>query len=114
MTITDVTFNKFSDPDLAVTDTDQYTAAALTTVAVLSVILSNKTAGVVNVSVKIVRSGGATTLVIVKDAPIPVGGALDVVENKPFVLSAGDKIQAACTTGGATAVDVTGSVMEMT
>ncbi len=114
MAINSVNFAKFSDADLATSDTDQYTAPASTTSLVISMILGNKTGSVVTVSVKVVRSGGATTLVIVKDAPIPVGGALDVIANKPIVLSTGDKIQAACTTGGATAVDVTGSVLETT
>lgn len=114
MSITAASFTNFSDPDLATADTTQYTVPALTTAALLSMILSNKTGAVVYVTVKIVRSGGATTLTVVKDAPIPVGGALEVVANKPIILSTGDVIKAACTTGGASAVDVTGSVLETT
>lgn len=113
MAINDVSFTTFEDADLPATDTDLYTAPALTTTSLLSVIFSNKTADVVYIDVKIVRSGGPT-LTIVADAPIPVGGALDIIENKPILLGPGDKIQGACTTGGASAVDVTGSVMETT
>lgn len=114
MAINDVSFKEFEDVDLPTSDTTVYTAPALTTSLVLSCILANKTTGVVYVSVKIVRTGGSPTTTIVKDAPIPVGGALDIVENKPIILSPGDALRAACTTGGATAVDVTGSVMETT
>jgi hypothetical protein len=78
----------------------------------MAINLANKTAGVVAVSVKIVRTGGSPTVTVVKDAPIPPGSALEMIDNKPIVLSAGDKIQAACTTGGASAVDVSGSVLE--
>jgi hypothetical protein len=63
---------------------------------------------------EIVRSGGSPTVTIVKDAPVPVGGSLEVIENKPIVLEAGDKIQGAVTDGGASDVDVVGSIMEMT
>lgn len=114
MAINDVSFNSFSDADLPTTDTDLYTAPALTTTSILSAIFSNKTDGVVYIDVKIVRSGGTPTLTIVEGAPIPVGGALDIIENKPIILEAGDKLQGACTTGGASAVDVIGSVMETT
>lgn len=112
MAITDVSFTTFTDADLAVTDTDQYTAPALTKSLILSMILSNKTAGVVAVTVKIIRTSGPVTLTVVKDAPIPPGGSLELIDNKPIILNAADKVQAACTTGGASAVDVTGSVME--
>lgn len=114
MAINSVAFTGFEDVDLPTADTDLYTSPALTKAALLSVIFSNKTTGVVNVTVKIVRTGGAPVSTVVKDAPIPVGGALDIIENKPIILSAGDKLQGACTTGGASAVDVTGSVLEAT
>lgn len=112
MAINDVTFTKFSSVDLPAVDTTLYTAPALTTTALLSVVFSNKSAAPITVTVKIVRSGGATTLNVVKDAPIPVGGSLDLIENKPIVLSTGDSIRG--NAGTPATIDVTGSVMEMT
>src|SRR5688572_20582097 len=114
MAINDVAFKSFEDSGLPTTDTDLYTAPASTTTTLLSVIFSNVGADQVTVSVKIVRSGGSPTIYVVKDAPIPVGGALDIIENKPIVLETGDKITGATTDGGATDVDVVGSIMEMT
>lgn len=112
MAISDVSFTEWEDVDLPTSDTDQYTCPASTKALILSMNLANKTAGVVAITIKIVRTGGSPTTTIVKDVPIPVGSAFELVDNKPIVLSAGDKIQAACTTGGASAVDVTGSVLE--
>lgn len=114
MAINDVTFTEFEDVDVPTSDTTVYTSPALTTSLILSLNLANKTAGVVAVSVKIIRTGGSPTTTIVKDAPIPVGSALELIDNKPLILAAGDVIQCACTTGGASAVDATGSVMQVT
>lgn len=113
MAINDASFNTFGDADLPTTDTTVYTCPVSTVASILSCIFSNKTSDVVYVDVKIVRSD-ATTLVIVNDAPIPVGGALDIIANKPIMLEASDVLKAACVTGGASAVDVIGSVMETT
>jgi hypothetical protein len=114
MAINNVDVKSFEDASLPTTDTDLYTAPALTTTTILSTLFSNKSADVVNISAKIVRSGGSPTVYIVKDAPVPVGGSLEIIENKPIVLEAGDKITGAVTTGGASDVDVVGSIMEMT
>ena len=100
-------FDTFQDADVPTTDTDEYTASSNT--AVVSLILSNKTAATVNITVKLVRSG--VTVTLVKDAPIVVGSAIEIIENKPPILKSGDKVQCACTTGGASAVDAIGTVL---
>ena len=114
MAINDITFKSFEDESLPTSLTDLYTAPASTTTSILSLILANKAATPIDVDVRVVRSGGTPSLYIVKDAPVPVGGALEVIENKPIVLETGDKIQARVSNGGATDADVTGSIMEMT
>lgn len=74
--------------------TDLYTAAAGTTSSIISAVFSNKTLAEIKINVDVVRGG--VTYNWVTNAPIPVGSALDVIENKPVVLMAGDKIRAQC------------------
>lgn len=112
MAINDVTFTKFSKESVnnAAYDT-LYTVPASTTSLLLSCILTNKTASPVTVDVQIVRSGGSPTIQF-NDLPLPVGSALDIVENKPIVLSTGDVVKAQAS--AATSVDIAGSVLETT
>lgn len=103
-------FNRFSQADLPTSLTTVYTAPASTTTSVTLLTLANKSASSLTVDVKVVRSGGTPSLFLVKGAPVPVGGTLDVIDNKPVVLNTGDFIQALASL--ATSVDVVGSVME--
>ena len=102
--------NSFSLPDLDTTIEDIYTAPTSSVVSVLSCILGNKTATATTVDAVIVRSGGTPTLYIVRGAPVPSGGALDVIVNKPIVLTAGDKLRARAV--ALLTIDVIGSVFE--
>lgn len=112
MAISDVTFNSFSAASISSTAYDTlYTAPAATTTLVLSCLLSNKTASPVTVDVQIVRSGGSPTIQF-NDLPIPVGSALNLVDNKPIVLETGDVLKAQ--SSAATSVDAAGSVLETT
>ena len=90
--------------------TTLYTAPALTISSLISVILSNKLTNSGTVSIQIVRVGGLNTANLVTNAPIPAGGALDAVVNKPIVLNPGDYIQAQASAASQT--DVTVSVLE--
>ena len=90
--------------------TTLYTAPSLTVSSLTSVILSNKLGASGTVSVQVVRSGGINTTNVVTNAPIPAGGAMDVIINKPIVLNAGDYIQAQAS--AASMSDATISVME--
>lgn len=112
MAINDVTFTKFSKESVnnAAYDT-LYTVPASTTCLLLSCLFSNKTASPITIDVQIVRSGGTPTIQL-NDLPIPVGSALDIVSNKPIVLSTGDYVRAQAS--AATSVDVAGSVLETT
>lgn len=79
--------------------TDIFTSPALTTSSIISAVFSNKTLAEIKINVDVVRGGIAYNWV--SNAPIPVGGALDVIENKPVVLMAGDKIRAQCSAANA-------------
>lgn len=112
MAISDVTFTKFSKTDNSNSSYDTlYTAPAATTSLLLSVIFTNKSASPVTVDVQIVRSGGTPTITF-NDLPIPVGAALNLVDNKPIVLSTGDLIKSQAS--AASSIDVAGSVLETT
>lgn len=104
-------FTSFDQVNLPASATTVYTSPALTVTHLLSVYFSNKTALQVDVTVNVVRSGGSPTVNLLTNAPIPVGSALDIIDNKPIVLNAGDYIQA--TASGASSIDVIGSVMQM-
>lgn len=111
MTIASVDFDEFellSIPTTNVANT-LYTAVG-TKDLILSCIISNKTAGSINVTVEIVRTGGTPIASVVTNAPIPVGGSLDIVANKPIVLSTGDLVRARASS--AASLDASGSVMK--
>jgi hypothetical protein len=107
MPISSVDFDEFEFPDIG-TNSTLYTATG-TKDLVLSCIISNITAGSVNVTVEIVRTGGTPIASVVTDAPVPPGGSLEIVSNKPIVLSTGDLIRA--TASSATSLDASGSIM---
>lgn len=65
----------------------------------------------VQVSVRVVKANGTTKAHVVKNAPIPVGSSLQVIDGQKIVLEAGDKLEAVCETAGET-VDVIVSLVE--
>ena len=87
---------------------DVYTAAAGVTAPIISAVFSNKTGAEIKITVQTVRNG--VTYVWVSNAPIPAGGALDVIENKPVVLMPGEKLQAQCS--AANSADCNYSMLE--
>jgi hypothetical protein len=112
MAINDVAFTKFSKESVSNASYDTlYTVPASTTGVLLSCIFTNKTAAPITIDVQIVRSGGTPTIQF-NDLPIPVGSGLDIVSNKPIVLSTGDVIKAQAS--AATSADCAGSVLETT
>lgn len=108
------TYNTFDEVDLPTSDTTIYTApAGAPKVAnIASCYFSNKAATLVTITVKIVRKTGSPSMVLIKDAPIPAGGAIDIVLNKPILLKDEDYLVASTNT--ASTVDVVGSVLELT
>jgi|TARA_B110000467_G_scaffold98879_1_gene89452 hypothetical protein len=85
-----------------------YTAPVGKDSIVLELDIANTTASAVTVSAKIYDASATTFAHIVKDAPVPVGGALQVISGQKIILLAGDYV---CVTASA-ACDVVCSVLE--
>ena len=94
------------------TITDIYEAPAGKTSILLELDVANVTTGIVSVTVTVTDADDATTPGIqthlVKTAPLPTGGTLQVVSGQKLILEAEDKVQV-MTTG---ACDVVASVLE--
>ena len=98
-----------------------YTVAGSTTTVVLGLVLANIHTAQVTATVNLVSdtAGRAVTnntangtSIIVKDAPIPVGGALELMSGNKVVLEATDQITIDCSV--ADKVSGTLSIMEIT
>lgn len=104
------TFKNFPVANVGVTATTIYTAPALTTSTIIGMTVANLTASAVTASVTLVS--GATTVYLVKNATVPVGGALvPVGGDQKVVLEPADYIQVQCSV--ATGVDVIISALEI-
>ncbi len=106
-------------PASAGTPEDLYTTPGSTTTVILGLILANVHTSQVTASVKLVSdtSGGGrtatnTTTFLLKDAPIPVGGSLEILSGNKVVLETTDKLQIDCSV--ADKVSITLSIMEIT
>ena len=85
-----------------------YTAPAAKDSIILELDISNTTASAVTASVEVVDTSASTDAYIVKDAPIPVGGSLQVISGQKVILETGDSIRV--TASGA--CDVVCSILE--
>ena len=101
------------------TPEDLYTVPSSTTTVIIGLVLANVHTSQVTASVKLVSdtSGGGrtatnTTTFLVKDAPIPVGGSLEVLSGSKVVLETTDQIEIDCSV--ADKVSVSMSIMEIT
>tara|TARA_R110002126_G_scaffold82856_2_gene202827 strand:+ start:709 stop:1068 length:360 start_codon:yes stop_codon:yes gene_type:complete len=106
-------------PASAGTPEDLYTTPGNTTTVILGLILSNVHTSQVTASVKLVSdtSGGGrtatnTTTFLLKNAPVPVGGSLEILSGNKVVLETTDKLQIDCSV--ADKVSITLSIMEIT
>ena len=106
-------------PASAGTPEDLYTVPGSTTTVVLGLIISNVHTSQVTASVKLVSdtSGGGrtatnTTTFLLKNAPVPVGGSLEILSGNKVVLETTDKLQIDCSV--ADKVSITLSIMEIT
>ncbi len=106
-------------PASAGTPEDLYTAPSSTTTVVLGLIIANVHTSQVTASVKLVSdtSGGGrtatnTTTFLLKNAPVPVGGSLEILSGNKVVLETTDKLQIDCSV--ADKVSITLSIMEIT
>ena len=109
-----------AEPASAGTAYTAYTVAGSTTTILLGLRLANLSGSTVTAEVEIVSDtgsrGGAnnvtnTTSFLVKDAPIPAGGALDVLGTSKVVLETTDVIKVDCSV--ADKISGTISVMEI-
>ena len=101
------------------TPEDLYTTPGSTTTIIWGMVLANVHTSQVTVSVKLVSdtSGGGraatnTTTFLLKDAPIPVGGSLEILSGNKVVLETTDQIEVDCSVTDK--VSVTMSIMEIT
>ena len=101
------------------TPEDLYTAPSSTTTIILGMVLANVHTSQVTTSVKLVSdtSGGGrtatnTTTFLLKDAPIPVGGSIEILAGNKVVLETTDKIQIDCSVADKTSVTM--SIMDIT
>lgn len=91
--------------------TDLYTVPVSTVGVVTGLILANRSAGAITVSVQITDSSAGVQTYIVKDAPIPVAGAIvPIGDGNKQNLEAADKIT--ITSSAAGSCDATASIME--
>ena len=75
---------------------------------ILELDIANTTTSAVTVSVEVVDASATTAAYVVKNAPIPVGGALQVISGQKVILETGDLIRV--TASGAS--DVVCSILE--
>ena len=90
------------------TQTTVYTAPALKDSIILELDVANTTSSAVTASVKLYDATDSALAHIVKDAPIPTGGALQVISGQKVVLMTGDYL---CVVASG-AVDVVCSILE--
>ncbi len=99
------TFKNYTAASIGSTPTTVYTVASATTSILIGVNLANRTSSQITVSAQL------GTTYIVKDAPIPSGGALSVLEGK-IIAEAADTI--IVTSDTASSCDAIVSVLEQT
>lgn len=87
------------------------TAGGTATVIVLSVMASNKTSTSANVDIYLDRNTG-DDVYLIKNAPVPAGSTLELINGNKVILQANDKLQARSDTS--TALDLTVSYLEQT
>lgn len=96
---------------IGTTETVAYTAPASTTTTVIGFSVANVSASAVTCTVRLRKNAG-TFANIIKDAPVPVGGALVAIGgDQKVVLETGDSIRV--TSSAATSLDSIASVLEI-
>ena len=110
-----------AEPNASGTPYVMYTVAGSTTTVVLGLVLANIHTAQVTATVRLVsdtanravtNNTANGTSIIVKDAPIPVGGALELLSGNKVVLETTDQITIDCSV--ADKLSGTLSIMEIT
>lgn len=104
------TFKNYMAAGVGTSPNSVYTAPSATQSTVIGMTIANVTSSNVTASVQV--TSGATTVYLVKDATIPVGGSLVAIGgDQKVVLEAADVIKVTANT--AASVDVLLSVLEI-
>tara|TARA_Y100001937_G_scaffold118871_1_gene173797 strand:+ start:1089 stop:1397 length:309 start_codon:yes stop_codon:yes gene_type:complete len=98
-------FKNYTQASIGTSPATVYTVAGGTTAIVIGLNLANRTANTITASAQI------GSVYIIKDAPIPSGGALSVLEGK-IIAEAGDTV--VITSDTASSTDAIVSVLEQT
>ena len=85
-----------------------YTAPAAKTSILLELDIANTATNVVEASVEIFDTSASTDAFLVKNAPVPAGGTLQVVAGQKVILEATDIVKVTATG----AVDVVAAILE--
>ena len=85
-----------------------YTAPAAKTSILLELDIANTTTSVVEANVEIFDTSASTDAFLVKNAPVPAGGTLQVVAGQKIILEATDIVKVTATG----AVDVVAAILE--
>ncbi len=88
--------------------TTVYTAPSSNDSIILEIDIANTTTGACTTSVEVLDTSASTDAFLVKDAPIPAGGALQVIAGQKVVLETGDSIRVTASA----ACDVVCSILE--
>ena len=100
-------------PSSAGTPDTLYTVPSSTTTVVIGLTLANVHTSQVTTSVTVIDSSNSNeTSHVVKDAPIPVGGSLEIMAGNKIILEASDIIKVDCSV--ADKISATLSIMEIT
>ena len=110
------TFKLKTDASSTTSLSTVYTVPAATTAIVIGCTLANTSAAAITADIKIVTDSSsgenADDVYIVKGAPVPQGGSLEVMSGNKIVLQAADTLQ--CLASASSALDVVLSIMEIT
>tara|TARA_R100000231_G_scaffold3944_4_gene6798 strand:+ start:63 stop:404 length:342 start_codon:yes stop_codon:yes gene_type:complete len=100
-------------PSSAGTPDTLYTVPSSTTTVVIGLTLANVHTSQVTTSVTVIDSSNSNeTSHVVKNAPIPVGGSLEIMGGNKIILEASDIIKVDCSV--ADKISATLSIMEIT
>ena len=100
-------------PSSAGTPDTLYTVPGSTTTVVIGLTLANVHTAQVTASVTVIDSSNSNeTSHVIKDAPIPVGGSIEIMSGNKIILEASDIIKVDCSVTDK--VSATLSIMEIT
>lgn len=89
-----------------------YTVPSSTTTIILGLTLCNVHTAQVSATVEIVDSSASITSTVIKDAPIPVGGSLEIMSGNKIVVETTDVVKVSSSI--ADKISATMSIMEIT